>query len=199
MGKNVLYNIPSNWVWTTIEDIGFVVSGGTPSTKDPEFWGEDISWVTPADLSNYSNIFISKGKRSLSKLGLEYSSAVLLPANSVLFSSRAPIGYVAIAKNELATNQGFKNIIPSSYVNPKYIYFYLKTIKDLAEDLASGTTFLEISAAKFKSIQFPLASPQEQDRIVDKIEEIFSEIDKSLIERQHNGVPAFGVYTVNKG
>ncbi len=103
------YKLPKEWRWVTLEDIGIIYSGGTPSTKEPEFWEGDISWITPADLSNYTEIYISRGKRNISKLGLDYSSATLLPKDTILFSSRAPIGYVAIAKNELATNQGFKN------------------------------------------------------------------------------------------
>ena len=178
-----LFEIPKHWKWVTLDDIGIVVSGGTPSTKEPEFWNGDIPWITPADLSNHDKIYISKGNRNISQVGLEYSSAYLLPANSIVFSSRAPIGYVAITKNELATNQGFKNlIIPNEIVNSKYVYYYLKTIKELAENMASGTTFLELSAIKFKKIPFPLAPFEEQSRIIEKIEELFSLINKSNIE-----------------
>ena len=165
-----LFEIPKHWKWVTLDDIGIVVSGGTPSTKEPEFWNGDISWITPADLSNHNEVYISKGSRNISQVGLEYSSAYLLPANSVVFSSRAPIGYVAITKNELATNQGFKNLIlPSELVNPKYVYYYLKTVKELAENMASGTTFLELSATKFRQIPFPLAPIEEQNKIEEKI------------------------------
>ncbi|GHV37849.1 type I restriction endonuclease MjaXP subunit S [Bacteroidia bacterium] len=170
--------IPDHWRWVTLDDIGIIVSGGTPSTKEPEFWGDEISWVTPADLSNHNDIYISSGQRGLSKVGLEYSSAKLLPKNSIIFSTRAPIGYVAIAKNELATNQGFKNlIIFEKFINPKYGYYYLKTIKELAENMASGTTFLELSSSKFKKIPFPFSPIEEQNRVVEKIEELFSELE----------------------
>ncbi|WP_423740263.1 restriction endonuclease subunit S [Flavobacterium columnare] len=176
-------NIPNHWKWVTLDDIGIVVSGGTPSTKEPEFWNGDIAWITPADLSNYNDVYISGGKRKISNIGLDYSSATLLPKNSIVFSSRAPIGYVAITKNELATNQGFKNLIlPSILVNPKYVYYYLKTVKELTENMASGTTFLELSATKFKQVPFPLAPIEEQNRIVDKIEELLSELEKSKDE-----------------
>lgn len=178
--NNKILNIPSNWKWVTLDDIGIVVSGGTPSTKEPEFWNGDIPWVTPADLSNYNEVYISKGRRNISKVGLEYSSATLLPENSIIFSSRAPIGYVAITKNELATNQGFKNLITfEDCINPKFVYYYLSSIKELANEMASGTTFLELSGTKFKQLPFPLAPIEEQNRIVDKIEELFSELDKS--------------------
>ncbi len=178
-----LFEIPKHWKWVILDDIGIVVSGGTPSTKEPEFWNGDIPWITPADLSDHDEVYISKGNRNISQVGLEYSSAYLLPVNSVVFSSRAPIGYVAITKNELATNQGFKNLIlPSELVNPKYVYYYLKTVKELAENMASGTTFLELSATKFRQIPFPLAPIEEQNSIVEKIEELFSELDKSMAD-----------------
>lgn len=182
-----LFEIPKHWKWVTLDDIGIVVSGGTPSTKEPEFWNGDIPWITPADLSNHNEVYISKGNRNISQVGLEYSSAYLLPANSVVFSSRAPIGYVAITKNELATNQGFKNLIlPSELVNPKYVYYYLKTVKELAENMASGTTFLELSATKFRQIPFPLAPIGEQNKIVEKIEELLSQADYSLKKLESN-------------
>ncbi|WP_294322684.1 restriction endonuclease subunit S [uncultured Chryseobacterium sp.] len=180
---NALYEIPSSWKWVTLDDIGVVVSGGTPSTKEPEFWNGDIPWITPADLSNYNDVYISNGARNISEIGLEYSSANLLPEDSVMFSSRAPIGYVAIAKNKIATNQGFKNIIvPNKIINPKYVYYYLKSIKELAENMASGTTFLELSATKFKKIPIPLCVLSVQNEIISKIEESFSIIYKSIEE-----------------
>lgn len=181
------FTLPEGWIWTTIGEIGIVTSGGTPSTRNPEFWGGDIAWITPADLSNYKDVYIDKGTRSITKVGLEYSSAKLLPKGSILFSSRAPIGYVVIAKNEMATNQGFKNIILTKSLLSEYVYYYLKTIKPLAEKMASGTTFLELSAAKFIQIPFPLPPLPEQYRIVSKIEELFSELDhaeEGLIKAQ---------------
>ncbi|MFW5871803.1 MAG: restriction endonuclease subunit S [bacterium] len=148
------YKLPEGWIWTTIGDIGIVKSGGTPSTRNKEFWGDDISWITPADLSGYNEKYISKGNRSISKLGLDYSSAKLLPVGTILFSSRAPIGYTVIAKNELATNQGFKNLIPTKSINREYVYYYFTTLKSQAEKVASGTTFLELSATTFLCYHF---------------------------------------------
>lgn len=172
-------NLPENWVLTTIGEIGIVVSGGTPSTRQPEFWGGDIAWITPADLSNYKDKYIQHGQRNITKIGLENSSAKLLPKGSILFSSRAPIGYTVVAKNELATNQGFKNLILTNSGFADYIFYYLKHSKQLAESYASGTTFMELSATKFSQIPFPLPPLAEQHRIVEKIEEFFSELDKA--------------------
>lgn len=177
--ENSKYKLPEGWIWTTVGEIGVVVSGGTPSTRNPEFWGDEIPWLTPADLSNYKERYISKGTRSITKVGLDYSSAKLVPKGSILFSSRAPIGYVAIAKNEISTNQGFKNLIVTKSISSEYIYYYFKTIKPLAEKMASGTTFLELSGTKFSQIPFPLPSFKEQHRIVSKIEELFSELDNA--------------------
>jgi len=121
------YKLPEGWTLTTIGEIGIVQSGGTPSTRNKEFWGDEISWITPADLSGYNGKFISKGNRSITKTGLDYSSAKLLPKGTILFSSRAPIGYTVIAKNELATNQGFKNLIPTGSLNSEYVYYYFQS------------------------------------------------------------------------
>jgi len=173
----MLYQLPEGWVWTTLGEIGIVVSGGTPSTNEPQFWKGDIPWITPADLSNHKDKYIAKGIRNITQEGLDYSSAKLLPKGSILFTSRAPIGYVVISKNEITTNQGFKNIIPTKSLYSDYVYYYLKSVKNLAEKMASGTTFLELSATKFSQIPIPFSPLSEQYKIVAKIEELFSELE----------------------
>lgn len=171
-------NLPKGWKWVKLRDIGKVISGGTPSTTNPSYWSNEVVWITPADLSGYNDKYISIGRKSLSNEGLENSSAKLLPKETVLFSSRAPIGYVAIAAKELATNQGFKNIIPFDLVDSNFLYYYLKASRRLAEENASGTTFKEISGTKFGELPFPLPPLPEQHAIVSKIEELLSELDK---------------------
>lgn len=173
------YDLPEGWVWVTIDDIGIVVSGGTPSTKNKEFWGGDISWITPADLSNYNEKYIVRGSRNITQIGLDYSSAKLISKGSILFSSRAPIGYVVIAKNDLSTSQGFKNLIPMSQIDSEYIYYYFSTLKFKAEKVASGTTFLELSAKNFSNLPLPLCTLNEQKLIVSQIELIFSKLDEA--------------------
>jgi type I restriction enzyme, S subunit len=170
-------SLPDLWVWTTLQGVGDIYSGGTPSTKNSSNFEGDVPWITPADLSGFKNTYISKGRRNISLEAVNSSSAVLIPAGSVLFSSRAPIGYVAIVKNEVTTNQGFKSIKPLGGIISEYIFYYLKSIKDLAEAKASGTTFLEISKSKFESLPLPLAPIEEQRRIVAKIEELFTQLD----------------------
>lgn len=174
------YNLPKGWVWTIIGELGIVTSGGTPSTREHRYWGGEIPWISPADLSGYDGKYISSGKRNISKEGLDESSAKLLPSGSLLFSSRAPIGYVAIAKNEIATNQGFKNLILTKSIGSDYIYYFLKSANQIAQEMASGTTFLELSASKFAQIPIPLPPLQEQYRITEKIEQLFSELDNSI-------------------
>src|SRR5438105_9759043 len=126
-------------------EVSTVVGGGTPDTRRPEYFGGDIAWLTPADLSNYTAKHISHGARNLTRAGINNSGAQLMPAGSVLFSSRAPIGYVAIAANEICTNQGFKSFVLENGLNTDFVYYYLRHAKPLATKLASGTTFLEIS------------------------------------------------------
>ena len=162
--------LPEGWEWKKLGDIGEICSGGTPSTRDETNFDGDIPWITPADLSNFEGIYIEKGKRNISEKGLSGSSAKVLPKNSVIFSSRAPIGYVAIASNPLTTNQGFKNIILKEQILPEYVYYYLKKSKRLAESYASGTTFLEVSATRFSQIPIIIPPLETQKKIVSILE-----------------------------
>ena len=147
----------SEWKECTIADLGEVVGGATPSTKKPEnYENGDISWITPKDLSTFNDRFITRGERNITEIGLNSCSTRLLPPNSVLFSSRAPIGYVAIAAKEMCTNQGFKSIIPKADYWTTYIYCLLKDNIQLLEANASGTTFLEISGDTLKKLIVPI-------------------------------------------
>lgn len=172
------FDIPENWVWTTIDCIGDVIGGGTPKTSVGEYWGEDVPWLTPADMRAVEGKYVSKGKRNISLLGLQKSSARLMPKGSVVFSSRAPIGYCAIAENELSTNQGFKSIVPYNKEMSEYIYYYLLAYKSEIEKLGTGTTFKEVSGKTVKSIPFALPPLEEQKRIVEKLDNLLPKIDK---------------------
>ena len=169
------YKLPNNWVWTRLGDITNVVSGGTPSTSKEEYYNGNIPWITPKDLSNYKEKYILNGARNITEEGLKKSSAVLLPINSVLMSSRAPIGYVVINKKEVSTNQGFKSFTPSISYIPEYLYHYLKKSKNYLESIATGTTFKELSGDKAKKIIFPLPPLEEQKEIVRVLDKIFEE------------------------
>lgn len=171
--------LPQGWVIKTLGEIGEIISGGTPSTKQADNFGGDIAWITPADLSNHNNKFISQGKRNISEKGLKNSSARLVPKGTILFSSRAPIGYVAIASNQLCTNQGFKNLIPNKNVSSEFVYYYLLNSKNLAESYASGTTFKEISAKSFSKLPIPLPPLEIQKQIVKLLEKHLQHADKT--------------------
>lgn len=180
-----LYQVPENWCWTRLGNMTEIIGGGTPSSKVTEYYEDGtIPWISPADLSGYNNIYISHGAKNITKLGLEKSSAQLLPSGTVCLSSRAPIGYVTIAQNELCTNQGFKSFLPVHCYLPEYLYWYLKGNKEMLESYASGTTFLELSASKAALVEFPIAPLTEQQRIVDRIESLFAKLDEAKEKSQ---------------
>ena len=158
-------------------EIGEIISGGTPSTSNDNYWNGNISWITPADLSNYKEKYISRGKRNISIEGLENSSAKIICKGSVLFSSRAPIGYVVISEKEVTTNQGFKSISPYIENSEHYIYYFLLAEKENISLKASGTTFKELSGTEFGKIFIPLPPLAEQKRIIEKIEELLALVD----------------------
>ena len=175
-----LWKLPATWEWCTVGELGDVVSGGTPSTKVPEYWGGDIIWFAPSDLTGYEQKYITRGAKTLTDQGLAESSAKLFAAGSVMFSSRAPIGYVAINSAPSATNQGFKSIVPHQELSNEYLYHYLKAARHNAEERASGTTFKELSGSAFSALPVPIAPSNEQRRIVERIEALFDEIDRGV-------------------
>ncbi|WP_066718932.1 restriction endonuclease subunit S [Clostridium sp. Marseille-P299] len=143
-----------SWIKGTIVDLGAVVGGSTPSKSKDEYYCESgIPWITPKDLSNNKNKFIERGDIDITELGLQKSSAKVMPAGTVLFSSRAPIGYIAIAKNEVTTNQGFKSVVPNENIGTAYIYYFLKYNLEKIENMASGSTFKEVSGTIMKNIE----------------------------------------------
>ena len=174
------WTVPGSWVWTSLSELGDIVAGGTPSTKEPAYWADEINWISPADLTGYSAKTIPRGAKSISTAGLTNSSAKVMPAGSVHFSSRAPIGYVVISSEPLATNQGFKSLVPAPGIFNQYVYYYLIASRGYAHKRASGTTFLEISGKAFGRLPIPLAPTATQHRIVEKIEELFSDLDQGV-------------------
>jgi type I restriction enzyme S subunit len=168
------------WRWARMGDVAEIIGGGTPNTNRTDYFGGDIPWITPADLSGYTEKFISKGARSITQAGLDNSGARLMPAGAVLFSSRAPIGYVAIAANPVSTNQGFKSFVLRDGLTPDYVYYYLQHAKKLVVELASGTTFLEISGKKAAQIPIPVPPLDVQRRIVAEIEKQFTRLEAGI-------------------
>ena len=158
-------NLPKGWETVAIGEIAEVIGGGTPSSKVDEYWGGSIPWLTPKDLSGYDFRRVKSGKRNITDSGLANSSARLLPKNTVLVTSRAPIGYVALADNEIATNQGFKSLILNDGCDPDFFYYLIKHNVPTLEAVPSGTTFKEISGKTFKQIKFNVPPLPEQKAI----------------------------------
>jgi len=168
----------SEWKECTIADLGEVVGGATPSTKKPEnYENGDISWITPKDLSTFSGRYILHGERNITEIGLNSCSTRLLPPNTVLFSSRAPIGYVAIAAKEMCTNQGFKSVIPNTDTDYMFLYYLLKYNRDNIENMGSGTTFKEVSGNTMKSIKVCVPVDIDEQR---RIGAVLSAIDDKI-------------------
>lgn len=172
----------AEWIECKISDIGMVVGGGTPSTKKPEnYENGTIAWITPKDLSTFSGRYIQHGERNITETGLKSCSTQLLPKNTVLFSSRAPIGYVAIAANEVCTNQGFKSIVPNANTDPLFLYYLLKYNKDKIEGMGSGTTFKEVSGNTMKNI---VVSVPTNKKVQQRIASMLGTIDDKIEENE---------------
>ena len=146
-------NSDPTWTFGTVSDLGAVVGGSTPSKSKPEYYTEDgVAWITPKDLSINKAKFISHGENDITELGLKNSSASIMPEGTVLFSSRAPIGYIAIASGEVTTNQGFKSVVPKPEIGTAYVYYFLKHNLPVIEGMASGSTFKEVSGSTMKNV-----------------------------------------------
>ena len=153
------------WKIYNVSDFADVIGGGTPKTKILEYWNGDIPWLTPKDLSNHQRRHIFRGERNISAAGLQSSSAQLLPPKTVLLTTRAPVGYVAIAENKLCTNQGFRSLIVKEGFCPEYIYYVLLNNTEYLKRYASGSTFQELSGSTLKSLVFFLPPLAEQRAI----------------------------------
>ena len=148
-----IVNTDPDWKLGTISNLGNVVGGSTPSKSKPEYYTEKgIAWITPKDLSINKSKFVSRGENDITELGLKNSSASIMPEGTVLFSSRAPIGYIAIASGEVTTNQGFKSVVPNPEIGTAFVYFFLKQNLPVIEGMASGSTFKEVSGSTMKNI-----------------------------------------------
>ena len=166
------------WKEYKLGEIAEVIGGGTPNTSNPNYWEGDIPWLTPRDLTGYCRIYISKGERNITKEGLNNSSAKLLPKGTVLISSRAPIGYVAIASNPICTNQGFKSLVCNPLIADNlFMYYWVKNNVEYLQSLGTGTTFAEISGSVVKSIDILLPPLDTQHRIASTLSSLDDKID----------------------
>lgn len=177
-------NLPEGWRMGTLEDLGEIIGGATPSTNNPDLWCDNgISWLSPADLSKKSCKFISKGAKDITELGYNSCSTKLLPKGSILFSSRAPIGLMAITTKELCTNQGFKSIVPQKDYGSEYVYYYLLSIKDKIAEENTGSTFDEVSGQTMKEYPAVLPSKQVTDKFSEQLRPI---LYNQFIKEQEN-------------
>ena len=166
-----------SWKTVCLSEIGTVVGGATPSTKDLLNYGGDIPWITPKDLSGYRYRYIERGERNITERGFNSCSTVKLPKNTILFSSRAPIGLIAIASNTVCTNQGFKSIIPNHDVDPLFLYYALKLAIPKIQALGTGTTFKEVSGSIMKKVELRLPNNIEEQQ---KISRILNNLDAKI-------------------
>ncbi|MFT4252557.1 MAG: restriction endonuclease subunit S [Caulobacter sp.] len=166
------WDLPENWSWVVLPDVGRIVGGGTPPAGDMTNFsdGGGIPWITPADLTGYASTYIGRGRRDLTAKGFAACGAAKMPAGTVLFSSRAPIGYCVVAANEISTNQGFKSVVPVDGIVPEFLRHYLISSREYVASFASGTTFPEVSGARMAEVAVPVAPTEEQRRIVAKLD-----------------------------
>jgi type I restriction enzyme S subunit len=171
----------SNWKTYKLGDIAQIIGGGTPSTTKEEYWNGEIGWLTPRDLTGYSFKYISKGERNITEKGLKNSSARLMPEGTVLMTSRAPIGYLAIAGHQLCTNQGFKSfIVDEDKINNEYLYYLLRNNIDRIKSLGTGSTFAEVSASILKSFEIEIPDLPTQRQIAQILTSLDDKIELNL-------------------
>lgn len=181
--------MPEGWKVGKLSEIGTIVGGSTPSKAKKDYYTNNgIAWITPKDLSNDKSKFISHGETDITELGFENSSAIKMPKGTVLYSSRAPIGYIAIAKNEVTTNQGFKSVIPDPNVGNAYIYYFLKSNFELIDNMASGSTFKEISGTAMKNVPVLIPDDKTLYNFQTMSETLFSQ--QELLENENRNLSA---------
>lgn len=164
-GKKRLPSFLGAWQETPIAKMGNIVAGGTPDSTDPDYWGGDIAWATPTDITKLRTRYISQTERYITPLGLSSSAAKRLPAGTVIVCTRATVGALAIATVPITTNQGFKNIVPNGKHDSDFIYFLLSQNKKALVRAAGGSTFAEVSKADFEKLTFPVPQIDEQRSI----------------------------------
>ena len=180
-------NASPEWTTGTISDLGTVVGGSTPSKAKPEYYTESgIAWITPKDLSINKSKFVSHGENDITELGLKNSSAAIMPEGTVLFSSRAPIGYIAIAAGEVTTNQGFKSVVPKPEIGTPFVYFFLKNTLPVIEGMASGSTFKEVSGSTMKNVPAVIPDAETLAKFSDFCAPIFAQ--QRILEEQNQSL-----------
>ena len=176
-GIEWLGDIPEHWEVRKLKFVGKIRNGATPSTSQKEYWDGKIVWTTPAEINNL--VYINNSTRKISNEGYNSCGTHLVPKNSIILTTRAPIGKVAISGVELCTNQGCKSIVLEDII-VKFIYFQMIIYKDEMNSLGRGTTFMELSNEALKNIKLPIPSNIEQNSIVQYIETETAKIEKTI-------------------
>ncbi|MDO8748792.1 MAG: restriction endonuclease subunit S [Candidatus Omnitrophota bacterium] len=176
----------NNWQTKKIGEVCEIINGGTPDTKIAKFWGGEHLWITPKDMGKLDDIYVDDTGRKITDAGLKNSSAKILPVNSIILSSRAPIGHLAINTKEIATNQGCKGIVPKKGLAALFLFYFLKNSVELLNSLGSGTTFKELSGSKLAEVRIPLPPLPEQQCIVAILDKAFGAITKAKENAEKN-------------
>jgi type I restriction enzyme S subunit len=182
-GVEWLGDLPKHWGFAPLKRMFAVVGGSTPRSDDQSLWGGPIPWVTPADLSSTEEIYITETARSISEAGLASCGTSVVPRGSIILSTRAPIGSIAIASMSLCTNQGCKSLVPVEASSNLFFYFLLYSAVRELNMRGKGTTFLELSADELASFRVPVPSAAEQSAIAAFLERETAKID-ALVEEQ---------------
>ena len=176
--------LPSSWSEAPIKRAFDIVSGSTPKTDNEEFWDGETTWVTPADLSGLDAVDVTESKRTITEAGLLSCGTTLVPAGSIVISTRAPIGTLAIAGKELCTNQGCKALVPNGECSSRFAYYYLSACTEQLNIKGRGTTFLELSGDELGSFLMPKPAPVEQELICAFLDRETAKIDTLIAEQQ---------------
>jgi len=188
--------LPEGWRWEKLggkKGIAEIINGATPSTDNPEYWDGDILWATPADLGKLNLIYIDNTERKITTIGLDNCYTTLLPVGTVLLTSRAPVGNLAIAQKPICTNQGFKSFIPNKGINSLYLYFAIKNIVPEIQKQSHGNTFTEITKELVRNFEIPLPPTlDDQIAIASELERKMAEVNKirQATDRQLEAIEA---------
>lgn len=174
------------WQMRVLEEVCDIVNGGTPKTSVNEYWNGRHLWITPAEMGKRPSPYVDNTERKITDLGLQDSSARMMPPNSVILSTRAPIGHLVINTKPMSTNQGCKGLVPKAQLDSKYLYYYLYSIVPLLDSLGTGATFKELSGTKLRQVSIPIAPVSEQKRIVAVLDKAFAAIAKAKANAEKN-------------
>ena len=167
----------AGWELKALGEVANITNGGTPKSDVKDFWGGEVAWLTPKDMGKLKSHLVSNTARTITQEGLSKCSAKLIPENSLILSTRAPIGHLAINTVPMAFNQGCRGLLPKANLSLKYLFHYLSANIDVMNELGTGTTFKELSAGALKSLQIPVPPLEEQKRIVSILDEAFEGLD----------------------